>query len=238
MPSAFQIIDQWFRRLCNGLSLIFLPGIAGLFFVDLNTNVFRGEFGMTDFVNFNALVVYYVEKLNLADQQTMLYTTVMALMVYAFGYFLYSSSKFFAGPRRFRSWFKVSDTESEPHLELPPSALAFLQMKDGDLVTGAGEDACRTLVSTSGIASALPSLERRIGFYRSMGYLFSLMVLLDLCLFLVSFDFLDITIKGSIVMANLTFAFLFFKGQEECGHKWKETLSAETLVAVALLRKN
>jgi hypothetical protein len=31
---------------------------------------------------------------------------------------------------------------------------------------------------------------------------------------------------------------LFFKGQEECGNKWKETLSAETLVAVALLRKS
>ncbi len=238
MPTAFQIIDQWFRRLCNSLSLIFLPGIAGLFFIDLNTNVFRGEFGITDFVNFNALVVYYVEKLDLADQQTMLYTVVMALLVYAFGYFLHSSSKFFAGPRRFRSWFKVTDTDSAPHLELPPSALTFLQMKEGDLVAGAGEDACRTLVTSSGISSSLPSLERRIGFYRAMGYLFSLMVLLDLCLFLVSFDFLDIIIKASIVIANLTFAFLFFKGQEECGNKWKETLSAETLVAVALLRKN
>jgi hypothetical protein len=238
MPTAFQIIDQWFRRLCNSLSLVFLPGIAGLFFIDLNTNLFRGEFGITDFVNFNALVVYYVEKLDLSQQQTILYTVVMALLVYAFGYFLHSSSKFFAGPRRFRSWFKVADTESTPHLELPPSALIFLQVKEGDLIPGAGEDACRTLVISSGITSSLPSLERRIGFYRAMGYLFSLMVLLDLCLFLVSFDFLDIIIKASIVIANLTFAFLFFKGQEECGNKWKETLSAETLVAVALLRKS
>lgn len=238
MPTAFQIIDQWCRRLGNSISLVFLPGIAGLFFIDLNTNVFRGEFGMTDFVNFNALVVYYVEKLDLAGQQTILYIVVMALLVYIFGYFLHSSSKFFAGPRRFRSWFKVEDADNAPHLELPPSALTFLQLKEGDLVSGAGEDACRTLVTSSGISSALPSLERRIGFYRAMGYLFSLMVLLDLCLFLVSFDFLDITIKGSIVIANLTFAFLFFKGQEECGNKWKVTLSAETLVALALLRKN
>lgn len=238
MPTAFQIIDQWFRRLSSTLSLVLLPGIAGLFFVDLNTNVFRGEFGMTDFVNFNALVVYYVEKLDLAGQQAMLYSVVMILLVYIFGYFLHSSSKFFAGPRRFRSMFKVSDTDGVHHLEMPPSAISYLQLKEGDLVTGAGAEACQALVNSSGIASQLPSLDRRIGFYRAMGYLFSLMVLLDLCLFLVSFDFLDITIKASMVIANLTFAFLFFKGQEECANKWREALSAETLVAVSLLKKN
>ncbi len=237
MPTAFLIIDHWLRRICFTISVILLPGIAGLFFVDLNTNVFRGEFGMTDFVNFNALVVYYVEKLDLAGQQAILYSVVMTLMVYVIGYFLHSSSKFFAGPRRFRSWFQVSDTDSAPDLEIPPSAQAFLQMKEGDIVAGAGEDACQALVCSAGINSQLPSLERRIGFYRAMGYLFSLMVLLDLCLFLISFDFLDITIKASMVIANLTFAFLFFKGQEESAKKWKEVLSAETLVAVAKLRK-
>ncbi len=237
MPTAFQIIDHWFRRLCLSISIIILPGIAGVFFVDLNTNVFRGEFGMSDFANFNSLVAYYVERLDLSGQQALLYGVVMTLLVYAFGYFLHSSSKFFAGPRRFRSWFQVGETDNAPELELPPSAAAYLQMKEGDLINGAGEDTCQALVTASGINSQLPSLERRVGFYRAMGYLFSLMVLLDLCLFLVSFDFLDITIKASIVIANLTFAFLFFKGQEESANKWKEVLSAETIVAVAKLRK-
>jgi len=237
MPSAFQIIDHWLRRVCLSISIILLPGIAGLFFIDLNINVFRGEFGMTDFVNFNALVLYYVEKLDLVGQQAMLYGVVMTLLVYAFGYFLHSSSKFFAGPRRFRSWFQVGETDNAPELEMPPSATAYLQIKEGDVIAGAGEETCQTLVVSSGITSQLPTLERRVGFYRAMGYLFSLMVLLDLALFLVSFDFLDITIKVSMIIANLTFAFLFFKGQEESANKWKEVLSAETLVAVAKLRK-
>ena len=237
MPHAFLIIDHWVRRIVGSLSVIFFPGLAALFLIDLNANIFRGEFGLSDLTNFNTVVVYYVEKLDIAGQQTLLYAAVMGLLVYLTGYFLYSSSKFFAGPQRFRRLFQVGDCDETPHLELPPSALAYLQAKPGDLLPGSGEETCQALVDAACLPSRLPSLERRTALYRSMGYLFSLMVLMDLGLFLVSFDFGDIIIKCSLVICNLTLAFLFFKGQQESAQTWKEQLSGETLVAIARLQR-
>lgn len=237
MPHAFLIIDHWVRRISRNLTVIFFPGLAGLFLIDFNANIFRGEFGLSDLANFNTVVVYYVDKLDIAGQQTMLYTAVMGFLVYVMGYFLYSSSKFFTGPQRFRRLFQVGDIEETPQLELPPSALAYLKAQPGDLVPGAGEEACQALVDASCLPSRLPGMERRTSLYRSMGYLFSLMVLLDLGLFLVSFDFADIVVKCSLIICNLTLAFLFFKGQQESARTWKEQLSAETLVAVAKLSR-
>ncbi len=237
MPQAFLIIDHWVRRISRNLTVIFFPGLAALFMLDFNANIFRGEFGLAELTNFNTVVVYYVEKLDIAGQQTLLYSAVMGLLVYVVGYFLYSSSKFFAGPNRFQRLFQVGECEEAPRLALPAHALAYLHIKAEGLVPGSSEETCQVLVDAAMLPSRLPGLERRSALYRSMGYLFSLMAVLDLGLFLVSFDFNDIVIKSSLLICNLTFAFLFFKGQQENVQTWKEQLSAETLVAVARLQR-
>jgi hypothetical protein len=237
MPSAFQFLDNWISRLFLTFSAIIFPGIAGIFLIDLNASIFQGEFGLTEITNFNTIVIYYVERLDLVGQQQMLYTVIMGLLVYILGYFLHSSSKFFASPKRFRQLFQVTAEDNAPHLEVPPSAQALLQVREGDLIAGAGVEVCQALVSSAGLLSRLPSLERKLSLYRSMGYLFSLMVIFDLAVFVVAFDFRDIIVKASVIIGNLTFAFLFFKGQEEVAHRWKETLAAETVVAAAHIRR-
>lgn len=237
MDSLTHFADMWLRRIIREMLLIFIPGLMALILIDVNFGIFRGEFSLTDLVNFNTLVVYYVDKLDLMGEQHIPYAAVFLMIIYILGYFLHSSSKYFVGPKRFRIFLNVKDAEDELHMPVPPAAAAFLNAKDGNVPADAGAEVCQALIDTSGIPSQVSSYENRSGFYRSMGYLFSLLALLNICLFLVAFDFDATLLKVCIAIFNVVFAFLFFKGQEETSHRWKEQLSAETLVAIKQLSK-
>ncbi len=230
--------DRWLKRLGQDFALYILPGLAALILLDLNFGLFRGEFSLEDVANFNTMILYYVDKLDLTGQQQMLYAIVTFFVVYFLGYFLHSSSKYFVGPRRFRLFLSVKEAEDELRLPLPAAAMSWLGGPAAGLPDNAGTETCRAIVDASGLPSHLQTLETRCGMYRNLGYLFSLMVLVDIGLFLVAFDFSDMLIKACTVILNLVMAFLFFKGQEESGKAWKELLIAETLVALQRLKKN
>lgn len=232
------MVDRWVRRACQELCQIIIPGIAALLLMDMNVNLFRGEFTMEDMANINTVILYYVDKLDLTGQQQVPYGLVFIFFVYFLGYFLHSSSKYFIGPQKFRGFLSVKGVEDIPHIPLPPSAENFLNAKPGDLQALTGEEVCQTLIETAGIPSRLATLENRSAMYRSFGYLFTLMMLLDLGLFAVAFDFDDVILKISVLIINVVFAFLFFKGQEESTQEWKEQLSAETLIAVNRMNLN
>ena len=237
MSSFSQNISMWVHRIVREFFLIILPGLAGLLLMDINFGVFRGEFTIQDVVNFNTMVVYYVDKLDLTGHQQIPYGLVMFFVVYFLGYFLHSSSKYFVGPKRFRVFLKVKDTEDEITLPLLPTVKNFLNVQEGDIPHNAGAEACQALIDASGIPSLLSSYENRSGLYRSLGYLFFLMALMNIALFLVEFDYSSTIMKFSIFLLNIVFAFLFFKGQEESSLRWKEQMCAEALVAVNRLKK-
>lgn len=236
MNSFSQLISTATRRLSKESFLILLPGVAGLLLIDVNFGIFRGEFTIEDVVNFNTMVVYYVDKLDLTDTQQIPYGLVMFFVVYFLGYFLHASSKYFVGPKRFRLFLKVKDTEDEITLPLTPTVKEFLQLKEGDLPHNAGAEACLALIDAAGIPSQVSHYENRSGLYRSLGYLFFLLALMDVALFLVAFDYSQMMMKFSICLINIVFAFLFFKGQEETSMRWKEQICAEALVAVNRLK--
>ena len=232
MSSFSLTFSTWMRRIIKEIVLIMIPGLAALLMLDINFSVFRGEFSIDDLVNFNTMVIYYVDKLDLTGQQQIPYNVVMFFVIYFLGYFLHSSSKYFVGPKRFRVFLSVKEAEDEITMSLPPSAKSFLKVQEGDLPEGAGAETCLALIDASGIPTQVSSFENRAGFYRSLGYLFFLLILIDLGLFVVAFDYSSIIMKISMFLMNIVFAFLFFKGQEETSVRWKEQLSAETLVAV------
>lgn len=232
MSSFSLIFSTWMRRVIKEIVLIMIPGLAALLMLDINFSVFRGEFSIDDLVNFNTLVIYYVDKLDLTGQQQVPYSVVMFFVVYFLGYFLHSSSKYFVGPKRFRIFLSVKEAEDEITMSIPPSAKNFLKAQEGDIPDGAGAETCMALIDASGIPSQVSSFENRAGFYRSIGYLFFLLILIDLGLFIVAFDYSSIIMKLSMFLMNIVFSFLFFKGQEETSVRWKEQMSAETLVAV------
>ncbi|MBY0516374.1 MAG: hypothetical protein K2P81_05670 [Bacteriovoracaceae bacterium] len=235
MRSFAHLLQSWVSSALISLGTIIFPGICALFLIDLNFNVFRGEFSFEDMINFNKMVEYYVAKLDVAGQETFLYIAVMAMIVYLLGYFLNSSSKFFTGTHKFHRLFQVGEYIESPTMTLPVTAKNFLNLQDDDLISGAEEELCQSLIASSDIPSKLGSFERRSGLYRCLGYLFCFMVLLDIGLFVVAFDFEDIVLKMCVTVFNIAFAFLFFKGHQENVSHWKEQLNAETLIAVKKL---
>jgi len=237
MSSFTQYLSTCVHRILREFFLIILPGIAGLMLIDINFGIFRGEFTIEDVVNFNTMVVYYVDKLDLTGHQQIPYGFVMMLVVYFLGYFLHSSSKYFVGPKRFRVFMSVKNTEDEITMPLSPTVREFLNVKEGDLPLNAGAEACQALIDASGIPSQVSSYENRSGLYRALGYLFFLMGLMDIAMFLVEFDFNSSIMKVSILLMNIVFSFLFFKGQEETSMRWKEQMCAEALVAVNRLKR-
>lgn len=235
MNSFTQFLSICLRRIMKDLFLILIPGVAALIMLDINLGIFRGEFSIEDLVNFNTMIVYYVDKLDLTGSQQIPYGLVMFFVVYFVGYFLHSSSKYFVGPKRFRVFLSVKDAEDEISMVVPPTVKDYLQVQDGDLPVNAGAEACQALIDASGIPSQVSSFENRSGLYRSLGYMFCLMALIDLSMFLIEFDYSGVVIKLSVFLLNLVFSFLFFKGQEESSMRWKEQMSAEALVAVKFL---
>jgi hypothetical protein len=235
MRSSTRLAMDWLTGLTHNVGTIVVPGVCALFLFDLNFNIFRGEFSLEDITNFNTVVMYYVEKLDISGQQSTLYAVVMAILVYLTGFFLHASSKFFTGPHRFHSLFQVGEFINEPSLEMPGAAKNLLNL--GPEAPTDGTSICMSIVEASSIPSKLPALERQCGFYRSMGYLFCLLLLVDIGLFVVAFDFTDLVLKICLVVMNIVFAFLFFKGQSDVIKHWKAQLQAETLVAIHQMKK-
>ncbi len=227
-----QLLDRWTRRFCSEFFQIFLPGLAGLILFDVNFGLFQGEFTVSDMTNVNTLLVYYADKLDMTGTQKIPYYIALFFMVYLLGYFLNASSKYFMGPRRWRMFLRAGEADDNLSMSIPPSVAAKIGAVPGDLAASGGREICQALVESEGLAGELHSLETRAGLYRSLGYLFCLMAVVNVSLFAIAFDFSNLVLKMCIVILNLVFAFLFFKGQEEASNRWKEQLAAEALVAV------
>jgi hypothetical protein len=198
----------------------------------LNFGLFQGEFTSADVTNVNTVLVYYADKLEMTGTHQTPYYVALFFLVYLLGYFLNASSKYFMGPQRWRVFLRAGEADDTLSMSIPPSVAAKIAAAPGDLIASGGRELCQALVESEGLAGELHSLETRAGFYRSMGYLFCLMSVVNLSLFAVAFDFSNLILKMSIVILNLVFAFLFFKGQAETSTRWKEQLAAEALIAV------
>lgn len=230
-----QMLDRWLRRFSSEVVKIFIPGAAALLLFDMNFGIFQGEFTLEEATSINGVLGYYADRLEAGSASHLTHYLAMGFVVYFLGYFLYSSSKYFIGPQKMRMFLRAGENPGTLNMEVPTAVRSFLSLKDNEYTRG--REICQALIEASGLNGELHSLENRTSMFRSFGYLFSLMALLDVALFMISFDFSSLTMKLCVVILNLVFAFLFFKGQEEASARWKEQLSSEALVAANRLTR-
>jgi hypothetical protein len=224
-----QVLDRWLRRVTSEIVKIFIPGAAALLIFDMNFGIFQGEFTLEQATSINGVLGYYADRLEAGSPSQLTYILTMGFMTYFLGYFLYSSSKYFSGPQKMRVFLRAGEHPVTLDMEVPAAVRSFLNLKPEEF--SRGREICLSVVEASGLNGELHALENRTSMFRSFGYLFSLMALVDIALFLISFDFSSLTMKLCMVILNLVFAFLFFKGQEECSARWRDQLASEAIVA-------